>query len=38
MNEESIAGARIAGGNHVWLAVNRKAYVTDKTFVENLID
>src|SRR5713226_1045288 len=38
MNEESIARARVAGGNDDWLAVNGKADMTDEAFVENLID
>src|SRR5260370_2465725 len=38
MNEQFVANARVTGGNHEWLAVNREANMADKTFVKNLID
>src|SRR5439155_23281526 len=38
MNEHLVTEARVTGGNHEWLAINREANMADETFVENLID
>jgi len=38
VDNQSVFDARITGGNYEWLTIDGESDMTDKSFVENLID